>query len=96
MEKKVYVFEWSYNHRGEFDCGYEIYPTLEEAIKDMEDCYKQAIINITPNCKEEELDDNSYTLERTKNAFEHGYYYVERYAADSWERGVIEEKTIKF
>lgn len=93
MKKKIYVLQWSYNHRGEFDCDFEVYPNKEDALYNLKSYYKQAISNITPNNSEKELDIKDYNEEEVNNC--HGYYYVERYAADSWERGEIVEKTIE-
>lgn len=94
MKRKVYIFQWSYNHRGEFDCGFYLCTDKEYALEKMQECYNQAIFNITPNNSEKELDMNEYSEKELSDC--HGYYYAERYAADSWERGEIIEKTIDF
>ena len=92
---KVYVMAWSYNHRGEFESGATVHRTLEAAVKDMKDCYKQAIINITPNGTHEELDTDECEEKLTeKIGGLKAYYYVERYPADSWEKAEVNEEEI--
>ena len=91
MKQKVFVVLWSYNHKGEFDCGYTIHKTKKDAKAELEKCYNQAVQNISP-------EDGVYGLdlhEHEHNREVH-YYYVERYAADSWERGEIQENEIEF
>ena len=88
MKVKVYVLLWGYFHRGGVDSGYSIHTTKEEAIKELQGCYEQAVSNITPNDTHEELDMDEYDGTN-------GYYYVERYPADSWEKGEVHENEIE-
>lgn len=88
MKKKIYILNWSYNHRGEFDCGVKVYTAKEAAFDNLKACYNQSIFNITPKGKKNELDMDEFD--------EHGCYYIERYAADSWERGEVIEQVVEF
>lgn len=88
---KVYVLLWKFNHKGEFDCGVSLHKTKKEAIDGLNGCYEQAIHNITPNGTKEELDMNECVIDADA---QFPYYYVERYAADSWEGAELREERI--
>ena len=96
MKKKIYIVNWCYNHRGQFDCGSNAHTTEKAALEDMRECYNQAIFNITPNGVETELDTNDYCEIEKRVGGYCGWYDVERYAADSWERCEVVEKEIEF
>ena len=90
MKQKVFVVLWSYNHKSEFDCGCTLHTKREDALNELEACYHQAIENISPHDGVDGLNMHEWNKDKTP------YYYVERYAADSWERGEIQENTIEF
>ena len=84
---KIYVLLWKYNHRGEFDSGFIICNDKAEALGNLSSCYKQAIHNITPCGTHDELNIDDYSEKQM-------CYYVERYAADSWESGEVFEEEL--
>lgn len=91
MKKKIFILKWSYNHKYEFENGADVFTDKKKALKALKEYYEQAILNITPSNNVEELTINDYDF-----SIENAYYNIERYEADSWERGWIDEKEIEF
>lgn len=91
MKKKVFILCWIYNHKNEIENGANVFTDKDKAVKALKRYYEQAILNITPNNKVEELSINDYDF-----SAENAYYDIERYEADSWEKGWIDENEIEF
>ena len=89
MKRAIYLVKWLAKYKCEIDGDCFIFTTLEDALKCIKYLYVQAISNITPHNKKEELTIDEYEEE------DYPYYYVVREQNDSWEKGWIDEVTIE-